>query len=602
MSINEPKRFQNDDYPATPNHLKDAKNPMDDKNTYHSPGYYPSEGESSQTLNQKPKKKGRFLQNFFFSFLGLILLFALLIFPFASQSVLAMALDAGGLHKEAMFVDVLTKKAIPLATNAQANGNVGTYISSISTLDVSKPESCRQVWSVNNLNLNSYSEFGSDNYAQFQTTGKYQDWLKADAFSSSQISSNQAYFDLNFKGQLDLQVDKLAQKQKEIQKEDSLRNEDLERLNRAGTVTAALNFQGVSTLDKFYYAVEKISLGANNFDLGFNFKYADQNYLGEKEKQGAGKILEGLNEVLKINSKDLFSPSAGQDLMEIYCQRISSIKVLSPINKDFGTGQNKTTKNVRPIEIQFKEKLSNTEKTKAKALLRNIVLDNQLKSSIKSKYEGFKKIYDGQKQLLPQPTNEDKKNLENPESIAANEAKVKAQFVSSSLEKTWQDNSLNKLNFANQTNDKLAQNDSNIKYCAGDNCLASDPNNLDLVFSSKAEFEKYIDKQFEEIKSSDNSSNNSSFLRDLESFLGLNEDSLVNDNDTEIKSKNTFYLDMNNQNFFGSEYFVEAKSKKSGNGNLLEEIAQEPIKFIFQSYNQKVSGEVKPNSIPEKVR
>ena len=59
---------------------------------------------------------------------------------------------------------------------------------------------------------------------------------------------------------------------------------------------------------------------------------------------------------------------------------------------------------------------------------------------------------------------------------------------------------------------------------------------------------------------------------------------------------------MNNQNFFGSESFVEAKSKKSGNGNLLEEIAQEPIKFIFQSYNQKVSGEVKPNSIPEKVR
>ncbi|MEI6729337.1 MAG: hypothetical protein WCK98_06875 [bacterium] len=554
------------------------------------------------TVNKK-KKKGSFLKGLLTLILVLVVTAGLLVFPFFKQSVLAMALDAGGLHKEAMLLDVITRKNISLVVATTADkGNIGNYLSSISTLDVTKPETCRQVWALNNLNLKSYSELGNDGFASIKTTGQYENWVNGKVSFAGQASATQVYLDGYVRGELNFQADKLGQKASTIQKEKTITDQDVQRFNRMGIVTGSINAQGQINTDNFYFNLDKISLGSNIFDAGFNFKYADQTYSDDTQKTSIKNTLQGLTELLDINSKDLLSSGAGQDLMQLYCQKILSIKVLSPVDKDFGDEQNKAVKNVRPIEIKFKDNLSDSEKDKGKQLLRNIIFDDQLKSSIKSKYEPLKKIYDNQK-TLTKNSNDSQSSSSNSSSRSSSSStgttrvlsttKEKTEYITTGLEKNWQENSLDKIT-------KAAVSSSSNQSSSSSSSSDTD---FDKVFSSKAEFEKYVDSEFNKMKARDQTTDGDQFIRSVELGLGLGTNTeSSSSSDLVIQTKSTFYLDMSNQNFYGTQTDIEFKSKKSGNGNLYEEVAQEPVKIMIQNYNQRLAGQVEAKTIPDRIK
>jgi hypothetical protein len=571
--------------------------------------YYPVSQNSNFQHNPKlnPTVKAKKKKTSLFKVvLGTVLILTvtagLLVFPFFKQSVLAIALDTAGLHKEAMLVDVITRKNISLVVATTADtGNVGNYLSSISTLDVSKPETCRQVWALNNLNLKSYSEIGSDNFASIKTTGEYENWVNGKVSFAGQASATQSYLDGYVRGELNVQADKLGQKESSIQKEKTITDQDIQRFSRMGTVSGVVNAQAQLNTDNFYFNLDKISLGSNIFEAGFNFKYADQAYYSDVQKISIKNTLQGLTELLDINSKDLLSAGAGQDLMQLYCQKIQSIKVLSPVDKEFGDEQTKTVKNVRPIEIQFKDSLSDSEKTVAKKLLRNIIFDDQLKNSIKSKYELLKKIYENQKTLTPISSNSpaDSDNDGSSSSSSANTTRVlsqtkqKTEYITTSITNSYEENSLDKIT----PKIELAQSNENSSSNNSENI------DFDKVFSSKAEFDKYVDSEFNKMKVNDQTSDGDQFIRSVELILGLSttaENS--SSSDLEVKTKSTFYLDMSNQNYYGTQSDIEFKSKKSGNGNLFEEIAQQPVKVIIQNYNQKLNGQVEAKTIADKIR
>ncbi len=304
--------------------------------------------------------------------LGVILLLILgaTFIKFGTQSIVARALDATGQHQTAFGLDLI---------NTQGFGTM----SKAGAVDISKPETCKNVWDISSFKSTDYSAIaGSTNFkiepnnSTFKSNFSYEGYLKGN------LNLNDAAADIFTDQKLVLDAD-LIQK---------------------GLGTAGAKSYGVVTLagkgelltsarDAGYINLLNLALNTKDFNVngGLNGWYKQDFALTDDQKAGVSDITDVIKKNISVRPDSVLSADSLQAIYTYYCSGLEKVEFGAPKSMTFGTGDYTKTKYVRPLSIILKPDANKIYLDKLPDLVDKIGKDITFRNYVKSRYDDYLK-------------------------------------------------------------------------------------------------------------------------------------------------------------------------------------------------------------------
>jgi hypothetical protein len=327
---------------------------------------------NSETLQASKSSKKISLP--LFSGIALLIVFVLLIggifIRIEAQSLASKILDSTGQHEAAFALD-----------NLSLGGS--TNFSSYTNVDLQKPETCKNLVNTQNKASSGNFAYSGNMYVEFTPTNPaYADKFNYRGLSTLNLtpkdSSLQLILDQNVKFDSEV-LNKIYPS--------SINN--LGQTDFRFKSDVAADLKNTVTVD-----FTKIFLKNKNgtIDEKLNGPYKEDLKFSETQKQAIQDLSDLVSELGSTKPEQLFSQKSLEEIYTYYCSFIEKVEFKAAQNVDFGSGDSKTTKMVRPLLITFKANGSEITKEKLPALLDTISKDQTFISFFKSKYDSYVKF------------------------------------------------------------------------------------------------------------------------------------------------------------------------------------------------------------------
>ncbi|MEI7603686.1 MAG: hypothetical protein WCJ19_01580 [bacterium] len=193
------------------------------------------------------------------------------------------------------------------------------------------------------------------------------------------------------KSQLDYYAEEKAYYQDLLQKKKD--NDPSKYLNWGQTV-ANIKGQTMLTPSLGYLKLDNLQLKNNSGDRSDSLSdwYGKDFSLSTKQRQGITELISTLSDMLASKPGQIVSEDTGKFLMFYACSIIKEIKIDSPTNVEFGYGDYKVTKKVRPIQIISVDPNSKAYSDGLVTLFEKLEKDQVFSNYLKAQYDNIIKI------------------------------------------------------------------------------------------------------------------------------------------------------------------------------------------------------------------
>lgn len=393
----------------------------------------------------KKKSKKKLLIIPFILFILVLLVILTLVIKTGDQVVASAFLDSIGQHKIALGLDLSSKKNAALLT-------------SLGGANLSNPESCQKVWNsfkeaqIFDSSASSYSAKATLEIRP--TSTQYKDSLALQMYLDGRVNLNNAKIyagtdttlnaDLNliadlsdvttpatptssatidnyqsyvayyqgkydtatadtdktyYMSQLDYYKTQLAQAKLAASSTNST-SALLRSLNWGNT---SINFkgQGILSTSGAFTKIDNLGLKNNEFNVngGLESWYGVPTNLTSTQASGVKDIINVSRDILANQYKKVLGEATGQYAMQVYCEDVESVVVDGPMVVEFGTGDNKESRNVRPIHITTKQVSNETLGNQMSIFFERLHDDAQFKSFVKGQYDNLGKYAEAYSKL-----------------------------------------------------------------------------------------------------------------------------------------------------------------------------------------------------------
>lgn len=335
-------------------------------------------------MSEKKMQKWDFLKNLkenykslYYTIIGVFIAVALFTagsMPIFGQSTVSRGLDAVGAHKQAMIMDMV------------GGGNYNLF-SKAASLDPSKPESCKKIWSLAGQKLELESQVSDKYYFEISPVNKeYKDLFSVNLQGSESINADKLSAQMNMVLGLQANPTKLA---KIFEAEESIPSQlDYENISfniggKAGTDVKNVYF----TLDQL-----KLEMGDEKHSGALNDWYGLKTEIKDEEYEGLNDFISTFLELRGTKLKEVISKETGEQMGVSFCKLIEDVEVGKIDTYKFGH-ENKDELKARQINIVFKEDYQQILGREVVEITEKLSKDDVFKDYLKSKYEWYKDLY-----------------------------------------------------------------------------------------------------------------------------------------------------------------------------------------------------------------
>ena len=296
---------------------------------------------------------------------------------FGSQTVLARAFDAIGQHQTAFGLDLLASRGFGGMSKAGA-------------VDISKPETCKNLWDVTNFSSSDYSAISGSMALKLEPNNlALKDKFGYDAYFKGNVNFNDIAANIYTDQKIVADSD-MIQKATGASEQPGTKSYGLVTLS--GKAEALTKAQEAGFVNLINIAINTKDFNASG---GLNGWYKQDFELSSSQKEGIGEIAEVVKQNISTRPETVLSPDTMKEVYVFYCSGLEKVEFGSPRMVTLGSGEYTTTKEVRPLYITSKANAVGANQAYQKALpdlVDKIGKDTTFKTFIKSKYDDFIKL------------------------------------------------------------------------------------------------------------------------------------------------------------------------------------------------------------------
>ena len=313
-------------------------------------------------------------------FLVLLLAVGILFIPVGNQLVLARILDTFGDHRAALSVDLLAS-----ADDFSAQSEV---LMKFAEIDLENPESCGEIWNLNTYNLADYSKVAGAVSGTIYPDNDYKENFYIEGYLAGNVNVDETkvFADIDTTANFDIR------RWNELDEEFGNGSNSLE--TEIESIQAKIDGSLYLSTDNYLFDLNRLGLFGDKIQGGIFFKYADTTGLNDAQKESFAKISSEIIEIMSTTPQDILSEDTGKALFSLVCSGIETVEVQNPSDIEFGYGEYKTIKQVRPVEFTLREDSEIIYLENSGDFLEKLFNDNKFRGFVKDQYPQIKSIYD----------------------------------------------------------------------------------------------------------------------------------------------------------------------------------------------------------------